>query len=61
MIRRPDDGGHDGTQAKLFQKNEVISELMEANVLAKKRACGTLKGCWVPNDTRDQIVDYIGY
>lgn len=20
---------------------------------------GTLKGCWVPHDTRDQIVDYI--
>jgi len=22
---------------------------------------GTLRGCWVPPDTRDQIVDYIGY
>jgi hypothetical protein len=20
-----------------------------------------LKGCWVPHDTRDQIVDYVGY
>ncbi len=26
----------------------------------KKRAWGTLKGAWVPHDTRDAIVDYIG-
>jgi hypothetical protein len=27
----------------------------------KKRNWGTLKGVWVPHDTRDEIVDYIGY
>lgn len=56
-------------RAKLVQNNEVIAELMEANVLAKKRtwaaaggliaAAPPLNGRWVPHDTRDQIVDYI--
>src|SRR3954469_12468170 len=27
---------------------------------AKKRAWGALNGAWVPHDTRDQVVDYVG-
>ncbi len=45
-------------RAKLVQKNEVISELMEENVRAK-REWGTLNGRWVPHDTRDEVVDYV--
>ena len=44
---------------KLQQKNEVISELMEENVCAKKSIWGTLNGRWVPHDTRDEVVDYV--
>jgi transposase-like protein len=47
-------------ETKLAQKHEVISELMEENIKAKSQ-WGALKGRWVPHDTRDQIVDYIGF
>ena len=48
-------------EAKIADKNDVIAELMEVNVRAKKRAWGTLNGAGVPRDTRDEIVDYITY
>lgn len=38
---------------------KTITEMMEANLLAKNR--GTLKGVWAPHNTRDEIVDNIGY
>ena len=41
-------------------KNEVVSELMEAHIKLKK-SWGTLKGVWVPHDTRDSIVDFVKY
>jgi len=56
-------------EAKLANKNEVIAELLEENVKAKKgawAAAGGLKaaapplnGCRVPHDVRDQLVDYV--
>lgn len=44
-------------EAKLVTNNEVIAELLEENVKAKKRVWGILKGVWVPHAVRDQIVD----
>gem|GEM_PF-5537187 len=29
-----------------------------AGHVARKKACGTLTGVWIPNGTRDQIVDF---
>ena len=46
-------------EAKLQRKNEVMAELMEAHTELKKSLGETLKGCWVPHDTRDQIVDFV--
>jgi len=31
---------------------------MAEHVALKKKSWGTLTGVWVPNDTRDQIVDF---
>ncbi len=51
-------------KAKIVQKNEVIAELMADNPPAADSKKGAwvrlrrMKGCWVPHDTGDQIVDY---
>ena len=45
-------------EAKVHRKNEVLAELMEEHTLLKK-AWGDLKACWVPHDTRDNLVDFI--
>jgi putative transposase len=46
-------------EAKLRRKNEVLSELMDGRIQLRKRARGTLSGCWIPHDTRDGIVDCV--
>jgi len=45
--------------AKLQRKDEVLAELMEEHVQLKKKSWGTLKGAWVPHDTRDQVIDFV--
>ena len=32
---------------------------MQEHVAVKKRTWGTLKGSWVPHDTRDEVVDFV--
>lgn len=46
-------------EAKLARKNEVMAEFMEAHNELKKKSWGTLTRCWLPHDTRDQIVDFV--
>ena len=46
-------------QAKLQRKDAMLAELLEEHAQLKKRTWGTLKGCWVPHDIRDQIVDFV--
>jgi len=45
-------------EKKIQTKDEVLAELMAEHVALKKKSWGTLTGVWVPNDTRDQIVDF---
>jgi transposase len=45
--------------AKPAQKNEVISELMEENILAKKPVGSPERPLGSP-DTRDEVIDYVG-
>ena len=44
---------------KLQQKNEVICRTDGGERPRKKSQWGTLKGRWVPHDTRDEVVDYV--
>ena len=46
-------------EAKLQRKNEVPRRTHGGARPAKKRTWGTLTGCWVPHDTRDQVVDFV--
>ncbi len=45
-------------EKKIQTKDEVLAELIAEDV-ARKNAWGTLTGVWVPQDTRDQIVDFV--
>src|SRR3972149_5026204 len=47
-------------QEKLRRKDEVLSELMGGARGVKKKSWGSLKATWVPHDTRDTIVDFVG-
>ena len=46
-------------EAKLQRKNEGPRRTHGGARPAKKRTWGTLTGCWVPHDTRDQVVDFV--
>jgi len=43
------------------QKNEVVGRADGGACPVKKRTWGTLKGSWVPHDTRDEVVDFVNY
>lgn len=46
-------------EQKIQQKNEVLAELMGEHVALKKSSWGTLNGCWVEPDLRDEVVAFV--
>ena len=51
----------DNLKLKLFQKDEVIAELLTEHIALKKDWGEKIKVQWVSASVRDQIVDFISY
>ena len=51
----------DNLKLKLFQKDEVIAELLTEHIALKKDWGEKIKVQWVSASVRDQILDFISY